>query len=79
MGADKYGSINWFTVPPEEYIAAAMRHINALRRGEVYDKESGLHHFAHACADLSFAMEMDLVEAKLCEEDEGSGPDTELE
>src|SRR5690606_18690659 len=41
FGAEKYSIDNWRQVPDlrRRYIAAAMRHINALRRGESVDPE----------------------------------------
>jgi len=67
FGAEKYGAGNWREVPDMHmrYISAAMRHINALRRGHDTDEESGLHHAAHAVCCLMFLGEVDL----------GSGPE----
>lgn len=59
FGAAKYGPWNWSQVPDLErrYLAAAMRHINAFRQGEVMDQESGLPHLAHAMCCLAFILE----------------------
>lgn len=56
FGARKYGPENWKMVPgaKRRYIGAAERHINAHRRGELLDPETGLHHISHAIASLMF-------------------------
>lgn len=53
-GAEKYGDNNWQQVPHGEdrYYAAAMRHINSLRSGNVTDTDSGIHHAYHAAIDI---------------------------
>lgn len=55
-GANKYSANNWIDVPEAEirYLAAAMRHINAFHKGEVFDDESGLPHLSHAACCLMF-------------------------
>lgn len=59
FGAEKYGAWNWSQVDDLErrYMAAAMRHINAHRAGELSDQESGLPHLAHAMCCLAFLIE----------------------
>jgi hypothetical protein len=59
-GAFKYAPDNWRKVenPEARYLAAALRHINAWRRGESRDPESGLSHLAHAATSLMFVMEL---------------------
>ncbi|MEX1058763.1 MAG: dATP/dGTP diphosphohydrolase domain-containing protein, partial [Natronospirillum sp.] len=59
FGAEKYGAENWRLVDEQErrYMAAAMRHINAHRQGEVLDQESGLPHLVHAMCCLAFLVE----------------------
>jgi hypothetical protein len=59
-GARKYAPDNWRKVenPESRYLAAALRHINAWRRGESRDPESGLSHLAHAATSLMFVMEL---------------------
>ena len=61
-GATKYGDDNWREVSElqNRYFAALRRHINSRRRGEVYDKETGLHHLAHAMACLHFMLAADI-------------------
>jgi len=59
-GADKYEPDNWLKVDQWErrYLNAAMRHQISILSGDgVYDKESGLHHWAHAICCLLFALE----------------------
>ena len=64
FGARKYAAENWRKVPDlkARYRAAAKRHINAMRRGEVRDPESGLLHAAHAVCCLMFIGEIELEE-----------------
>lgn len=52
-GATKYGERSWENdgFDTEERIAAVMRHLSALRQGEEYAPDSGLHHAAHAMTD----------------------------
>ena len=59
-GAKKYAPENWKKVeePERRYIAAAMRHIEAFRKGERLDPESGLPHLAHAACCLMFILEV---------------------
>jgi hypothetical protein len=59
-GACKYAPDNWRKVenPEARYLAAALRHINAWRRGEKRDPESGLSHLAHAATSLMFVIEL---------------------
>lgn len=62
FGARKYSPDNWRRVPDlrQRYTGAALRHINAMRRGELRDPESGLLHAAHALACLAFIAEVTL-------------------
>ena len=59
FGANKYADENWRKVadPERRYIAAAMRHIEAYRAGDITDPESGRHHLAHAACCLMFILE----------------------
>ena len=51
-GADKYGDNNWEKgMDWTNVIQSMARHFNAIRRGEDYDKESGLLHSAHVAAN----------------------------
>lgn len=60
FGATKYAPNNWKLLEDasERYIAAALRHINAHRRGEALDDETELPHLAHAMCCLAFILEL---------------------
>ncbi len=55
-GAEKYGDHNWKNLDnfEERYYSALMRHIQAHRKGEKNDKESGLSHLSHAFTNIAF-------------------------
>lgn len=55
-GASKYGDNNWRNVEAERYVDALFRHLHAWLQGEQNDKESGLHHLAHAGANVLFLL-----------------------
>jgi hypothetical protein len=57
-GAKKYAPEGWRQVsePRRRYYAAAMRHLDAWRGGEILDTESGLPHLAHAACCLLFLL-----------------------
>ena len=56
-GADKYADRNWEIGQPwGKVFGAMMRHCWAWWRGEELDKESGLHHMAHAGAEALFLL-----------------------
>lgn len=56
FGAKKYSVDNWKKVPDAEdrYWDATMRHILAIKAGEILDPESKMPHFAHATCCLLF-------------------------
>lgn len=57
MGAEKYDDRNWEIGQPwGKVFGAMMRHCWAWWRGEELDKESGLHHMAHAGAEALFLL-----------------------
>lgn len=58
FGASKYSVNGWQTVPNarSRYFAATMRHLTAWWEGEKIDKESGIHHLAHAACCILFLM-----------------------
>lgn len=60
-GADKYAPDSWQHVEDAEnrYYASLRRHINAFRKGEKTDPESGLSHLAHAACNIMFLMHFD--------------------
>lgn len=61
LGAEKYDPENWKRVPEgrRRYYAAAMRHMEAWRKGEKQD-EIGTHHIANAISNLMFILEKEL-------------------
>ena len=63
FGAKKYPSPdNWKHIPDgaRRYRDAALRHLFADIRGEVFDPETGLSHLAHAACNLLIAAEHDM-------------------
>lgn len=60
-GAKKYAPDNWRKLDNalNRYFAAAQRHMWAIKRGEIHDPETNLHHAAHAIASLMFFIELD--------------------
>jgi len=64
FGAAKYADNNWRLVDNAQsrYLAAARRHLAAYNMDEIRDKESGLHHLAHAICCLNFILEIKLEE-----------------
>lgn len=59
FGAEKYARGNWDHVADHEnrYMDAALRHLNAHRRGELVDGESGESHLAHAACCILFLLD----------------------
>lgn len=53
-GAAVHGDENWKNVEAKRYIAAAMRHILAIMRGEYLDSETQKPHAAHLSCDAMF-------------------------
>jgi len=48
FGARKYAENNWRKgIKLSRLLAASMRHLTAIMRGETYDQETGLQHAAH--------------------------------
>lgn len=62
FGAQKYAPDNWRKVPGWRwrYFRAGIGHMVDWLRGEKLDKESGLHHLAHAGCCVLFLLELDL-------------------
>lgn len=60
FGAEKYARDAWQAVENAEvrYMDAALRHLNAHRRGELADDESGESHLAHAACCILFMLDM---------------------
>ena len=59
FGSNKYARGNWDKVEDHEnrYMDAALRHLNAHRRGEITDGESGESHLAHAACCILFMLD----------------------
>lgn len=51
-GVKKYSRHNYDKVEPYRYLGATLRHITQWQNGETFDEESGVHHLAHAIANL---------------------------
>jgi hypothetical protein len=66
FGAKKYAKNTWQNLEDFEnrYYSAAFRHIIAYRKGEEYDKESGLRHLAHALTNIGFLLWKQIQEDK---------------
>lgn len=64
FGAATYARDNWRVLEDAQtrYMDAALRHLNAVRRGESQDSESGEHHLAHAACCVLFMLELALEE-----------------
>ena len=61
MGAKKYDSWNWAKGYPYSWsLSALYRHVEAFRKGEAKDQESGLSHLAHAAFHLFTLMEFEI-------------------
>lgn len=57
FGAKKYKKDNWQKIDdPERYLDALMRHLEAYRRGEEFDEETGLPHLAHLATNAGFLL-----------------------
>lgn len=62
-GAGKYGPENWKHVTPvKRYLSAAFRHVQAWRKGQTNDEESGLLHLDHAITNLIILRELTILE-----------------
>ena len=61
-GSRKYSAFNWIKVPnaKDRYMDAAIRHIEAYRKGETNDPENGYSHLAAAAVNLMFLIEFDI-------------------
>ena len=59
QGAAEYGDDNWkLNADSARFYAAAMRHMEAWRAGDVINPDSGIQHLAHAAANLVFLIYM---------------------
>jgi len=58
MGAEKYGDDNWKKgMAWSKVIASLSRHVEAIKKGEDIDQESGLLHSAHVMCNAAFLTE----------------------
>lgn len=58
IGGEKYGTHNWCKgMPWSSVIASLERHLQAIKRGEDFDAETGLHHSAHVMCNAAFLTE----------------------
>ena len=66
-GANKYAPNSWQHVEDgnNRYYAALRRHLNAWRKGEKIDQESGMSHLAHVACNVMFLMHFEREENKL--------------
>ena len=65
FGAEKYSAESWREVEDtDRYLDALIRHVEAVRKGEVYDQESGLQHMAHVATNAMFLFEFQLRDEK---------------
>lgn len=55
-GSKKYAPENWKNVDVMRFYSAAMRHLTAWKKGEEFDKDSGLTHLAHVGCNILFMM-----------------------
>ena len=59
-GVKKYtDEQSWRKVEKPRYVAAAMRHFEAYRKGESNDAESGMPHLWHCACNLMFLIELE--------------------
>lgn len=61
FGARKYAPNGWRIVPNgrDRYIAALLRHLSSIQKGEKVDKESGLRHIDHLLCNAAFLSELE--------------------
>jgi hypothetical protein len=57
-GAAKYEPWDWLEMDPEFLIEAAIRHLNAIRKGEAIDPDSGLQHANKAATSCMMVAEI---------------------
>ena len=58
-GAAMHGENTWREVEMWRWEAALRRHLNAWKRGEVTDAESGMPHLAHVLCNAAFLVALD--------------------
>lgn len=67
FGAEKYAAHSWQTVPngDDRYLAALLRHLTAIGKGEATDPESNMCHLAHVACNALFILELEARRAKV--------------
>ena len=64
-GSKKYKNRGtWKLTDKQEYFKAAERHLDAMKEGEEFAKDSGLPHIWHALCDIMFYIEKEKTEMK---------------
>ncbi|HED1699294.1 TPA: hypothetical protein SHR06_001688 [Campylobacter jejuni] len=67
-GANKYKPHNWKKCKDKDrYVAAAYRHLEAWRKGEQIDMESGLSHLAHTLTNIAFLLYFEMEANSDCD------------
>ena len=62
FGAEKYEANSWQNIEDQDrYLDALIRHVEALRKGETHDDESGLQHMAHVAVNAMFLFEFQKI------------------
>lgn len=57
-GAGKYEPWDWLNMDPEYLIAAAIRHLQEVRKGELIDSPTGLQHASKAATSCMMVAEI---------------------
>ncbi len=62
FGAEKYAANSWQNIEDtDRYLDALIRHVEAVRKGEIYDTESGIQHMAHVATNAMFLYEFEIM------------------
>ena len=70
FGANKYEPYNWAKgIKYSRVFSALLRHLWAFWRRERYDRETGIHHLAHAMCCLMFLLHYEMNRRKYREYD----------
>jgi hypothetical protein len=74
-GAEKYEPNNWQFVENgvSRYRNALYRHLEAIRKGEYIDPDSGLPHYYHCAANLMFLSYIDKAEPAIQKDTPNNG------
>lgn len=63
-GAKKYDRDNYRLISNERYLAALFRHLQAHRKGEIFDAESGHRHLSHALSCVAIMVQNEIEDDK---------------